>query len=381
MTMREDLAASYTLVVPTYNRPAQLRRLLRYLELCGARFPVLVLDSSAPENRPLNADALASVKLRVRRVEYDSTMPPFEKFGAGTAMVDTPYLSLCADDDIVRVEALAPIVEFLSRNADHSAAHGFYFNFQEQGRASPPWRTTISSLFYRGPSIDAAQPAERLAQLLRRYEALTYAVYRTEVARRAYAESANVASILARELLSGALTVVAGKTARLKVIYYGRSTGPSAGYRNWHPLEWLATDPAGLFGEYAAYRAILLRALAERGATGDEAARLCDLAHLRYLSGFLDAGYLEFALERNLERLAPEKVISEVWRFWNERSARGWRGLARKVLPARRVASGDNRYRFEPAFLYAGPRREVRVTRREIDAIVSCLDSYSTAQA
>lgn len=384
MKMSGDLADSYTLVVPTFNRPQLLRRLLRYLELSDARFGTLVLDSSAPEHKRANADAVASVKLRIRRIEYDPALPPLEKFGSGVAEVETPFLSLCADDDIVVVATLAPIVEFLRRNGDYSAAHGFYFNFQEQGRAGSPWRTTVSSLFYRGPSLDAAEPAQRLARLFQRYEALTYAVYRSEVAAQVYRESRQVESILARELLSGALTVVAGKTARLKVIYYGRSTGPSAGYRNWHPLEWLATDPAGMFREYAAYRAVLVPALTQSAGgamTAEEAARLCDLIHLRYLSPYLDPRHLDFALGKNLERLAPEALVAEVWRFWNQSAARGWRGLARRVLPGRSVASGANRYRFEPAFLYAGPRREVRVTRKDIDDVVSCLDSYSTALA
>src|SRR6185436_6068499 len=99
------------------------------------------------------------------------------------------FLSLCADDDIVLVQSIAPIVGFLAGNADYSAAHGFYFNFEERDRARPPWHTTISSLFYRGPSLEAPTPAQRLAQLFGRYEALTYAVYRSEVAARVYSES------------------------------------------------------------------------------------------------------------------------------------------------------------------------------------------------
>ena len=65
------------------------------------------------------------------------------------------------------------------------------------------------------------------------------------------------------------------------MVYYGRNTNPSLGYRNWHPLEWLATDPAGLF-----------------------------------------------------------------------------------------------RYLFQSGFLQAGPPDEARVTRKEIDAVTSCLSVY-----
>jgi glycosyltransferase domain-containing protein len=374
--MPEDLAAFYTLLIPTFNRPALLQRLLRYLELQSAPFNVLVLDSSSSDNKGRNAEAVASVKLRIRLIEYDSALPPFDKFLQGVGEVDTPFLSLCADDDIVVIPALAQVVGFLRHNDDYSAAHGFYFNFHESAE------TNVTSLFYRGPSLTDPDAAQRLAQLFRRYEALTYAVYRTAVAAAVYTESRNVESILARELLAGALTVLAGKTARLKIIYYGRNTGPSGGYKNWHPLEWLATDPAGMFHEYMVYRGVLAPRLADAARMSiDEALRICDLIHLRYLCPFLEPRYLDFALGKNMQRLASDAIIAEIWNFWNRGALQGWRGWARRFLPGRVVARGHNRYRFAPAFLYAGPRHEVHVTRKEIEAVVDCLNSYSAALA
>lgn len=393
--MPGNLASSYTLVIPTFNRSHQLRRLLRYLERQSAPFTVLVLDSSAPDHKKSNAQVVGSVKLRVQRIEYDSELAPFAKFLKGAEAVDTPFLSICADDDVIVLASLGEIVEFLERNEDYSAAHGFYFNFCEDegaeqaaasaagGRGAKP-ETRISSLFYRGPSLADPAPVQRLAQLLRRYEALTYAVYRTSVAREIYAAAQKVDSILARELLAGALTVLAGKTARLKNIYYGRNTRPSVGYENWHPLEWMATDPGGMFKEYLAYRSVLTRALVARSTTpisDDEALRICDLVHLRYLGSYLHPAYLDFALRKNLEKLPPRETIAEVWKFWNGAAKSGWRAWGKKLLPTRVVVSRNNRYRFDPAFLYAGPRREVRVTKREIDAVVGCLDAFSAALA
>jgi glycosyltransferase domain-containing protein len=390
--MPEDLARSYTLVIPTFNRPALLGRLLRYLELQSARFSVLVLDSSTPDNKSKNAQAVASVDLRIRRLEYDTELSPFAKFLAGTGAVDTPFLSLCADDDIVIVQSVVELVEFLQHNNDYSAAHGFYFNFHENRAPELPGssarksgagsHTNVTSLFYRSPSIADERPVQRVAQLFRRYEALTYAVYRTAVARHVYEESQKVESILARELLAGALTVANGKTARLKIIYYGRNTAPSAGYDNWHPLEWLATDPSGMFSEYVTYRSVLARHIVDRDTRPmavAEALRICDLIHLRYLCPFLQPRFIDFALDKSLERLARREIITEVWKFWNHFALRSWRAKVRKILPTRVVVSGRNRYRFDPAFLYAGPWREVRITGKEIDAVVDCLNSYAAA--
>ena len=389
--MLEDPAGSYTLVIPTFNRPELLGRLLRYLELQSARFSVLVLDSSTADNKIRNAQAVASVQLRIRRLEYDPALPPFAKFLAGTEAVDTPFLSLCADDDIVVVPSVARLVEFLHRNGDYSAAHGLYFNFHEGRARDGPAdaaktgagsHARVTSMFYRSPSIADERPVQRVAHLFRRYEALTYAVYRTPVARHVYAQSQKVESILARELLAGALTVAAGKSARLEVIYYGRNTAPSAGYDNWHPLEWLATDPGGMFAEYAKYRTVLVRDLVspDEGAPAmDEAVRMCDLIHLRYLQPFLQPRFLDFALEKNAERLGRREVITQVWKFWNQPGRLSWRARLRQLLPGRVVVSGRNRYEFAPAFLYPGPLREARRARKQVDAVVDCLNAYAAA--
>jgi len=392
--MLESLARSCTLVIPTFNRPELLGRLLRYLELQSAPCPVLVLDSSAPADKSKNAAAVAAVKLNVTCIEYDPALPPFAKFLEGMRVVDTPFMSLCADDDVVVVPALAEIVDFMERNEDYSVAHGYYFNFLDENhragksdvaadsqKAKPV--TKITSLFYHSPSLNDADPFERLIQFFRRYEALTYGVYRTPVAREVYELAQPVASILARELLTGALTVAAGKTARLKTIYYGRNTGPSARYKNWHPLEWLATDPSGLFGEYMHYRSVLKDYLVRHNAerTEQEVARLIDLIHLRYLIPFLRPDFLDFVLRKNLEKLTPEQMVPEVWKYWNQPPRQGWRARISMLPSSRAVNRKHRRYLFQPGFLQAGPAHEVRVTDKEIDAVVNCLSAYSLTAA
>lgn len=389
--MLETLARSYTLLIPTFNRPDLLGRLLTYLEKQSAGFAVVVLDSSFPDNKAKNADVVSSVTLNIKRIEFDERISPFDKFRAGIEAIETQFVSLCADDDIVVVPALADMVEFLQCHNNYSVAHGFYFNFlgpggdgnqpaagDDFGDRKP--ETRITSLFYHSPSVDDSDPCMRLIQLFRRYEALTYGVYRTEVAKEVHRLVQPMESILARELLAGALSIVAGKVARIKKIYYGRNTRPSAGYENWHPLEWLATEPHGLFREYLAYRALLTDYLAThngRSLSAEEASRIVDLVHLRYISPFLRPDFLDFALVKNLERLPPSQLISEMWQFWNSRGKHGWRALRNKFFANRVIHTSRNRYCFDREFLRAGPPDEVRVTDEEITAVTQCLDAYS----
>src|SRR5262249_61966388 len=71
-------------------------------------------------------------------------------------------------------------------------------------------------------------------------------------------------SILARELLGTALAAVEGEMIRLPCFSHGRSMDSSETYEHWHPLEWFAKDPQGLFCEYRQYRELMTQAVLER---------------------------------------------------------------------------------------------------------------------
>src|SRR6185436_1574729 len=113
----------YTLLIPTYNRPEDLGRLLRFLAAQKADFPVRVLDSSRPEAHEQNRALAAGLALDLRVERFDPAMPPFEKFWRGAEMVETEFASLCADDDLVLAGSIAPLVEHLARHPDCSVAH------------------------------------------------------------------------------------------------------------------------------------------------------------------------------------------------------------------------------------------------------------------
>jgi glycosyltransferase domain-containing protein len=283
----------YTLVIPTYNRPDQLARLVRCLAYQGAGFPVIVLDSSREEVHARNAAACAKSGLDVRVERFAEDIPPWEKFRRGAQTIRTEYSSLCADDDLLVVSAVARVTEFLDGHGDYSAAHGWYFHFHLNGGLG------LTGIAYQGPPIDANEPLARLRSLFSRYEPLTYAVYRTRVMTDALERTREVRSMLGRELLGGAVTVLAGKVMRLPLLYLGRSLGPSGEYVDWHPAEFLLSSPQSLFEEYGRYRAAVLAWLSASGlAAGEREKRIIDLIHLRYLDGYLRPEVLDYLIEQ-----------------------------------------------------------------------------------
>jgi glycosyltransferase domain-containing protein len=392
----------YTLIVPTFNRPRQLSRLLTYLARQQVSFPVLVLDSSDEEANAENRALVAGVALDARHLTYPSSSHPFEKFWWGSQEAQTTFCSLCADDDVVMVEGLPPIVRFLAGHSDFSAAHGLYFTFYDTSHVG------ITSIVYAGDSYDADAPVARLRELFRRYEAVTYAVYRTDVMRDAMQRLQPARSILARELLGGALTVVAGKVARLPIGYYGRSLDPSFTYHHWHPLDFLISSPQALFDDYGTYRQILRQRLAETSEyAGDstDLLKLVDLVHLRYLSEFVSPRMMDYLIEQVVAGTAPAEIMSGVWprlapsdsqalnRLWSSATLRKLRARLAPWLRQHQLRrwlsdqkdqtltsttfSGKSReYRLYPGFLSGLSRSKTPDAAGLIDAIVRAMNVY-----
>ena len=283
----------YTLIVPTYDRPEQLARLLRSLAYQRAPFPVVVLDSSRDEVQARNAAACAKSGLDVRVERFASDIPPWEKFRRGVRAIRAEYTSFCADDDLLVISAVGRLLEFLDRHRDYSAAHGWYFHFHLDGALG------LTGIAYQGVPIDEDEPLPRLHCLFRRYEPLTYAIYRTEVMAEALERGSGLHSMLGCELLGAAIAVLAGKVMRLPLLYLGRSLGPSGEYVDWHPAEFLLSSPQSLFEEYARYRDALLASYTALGHTVTEReGRIVDLVHLRYLGEYLSPEVLDYLIEQ-----------------------------------------------------------------------------------
>jgi len=310
LTAPASLADKFTLIVPTYNRTADLARLLTYLARLRVEFPILVLDSSEPAKHQANEDAVNKSGLNVSYETFDASVSPWEKFWRGSELVRTPYCSICADDDLVLPASLGPIVQYLEAHADFSVAHGWYFTFYNNAHIG------ITSSVYRGASLDHVDPLDRLFAFFKNYEAVTYGVYRTEVMQNVLRDVQGLNSLLAKELLGGALAISQGKVARLPMIYYGRSLAPSQPYSHWHPLDFLISAPDGFYQDYAVYRTTLfncLKTIAYDNYPDAELITLIDLIHFRYLSDYVKPRVMEYLTEQMMARKPKPEIMQGLW--------------------------------------------------------------------
>jgi hypothetical protein len=206
---------------------------------------------------------------------------------------------LCADDDLVVPDGVKRCLEALRSNPQASVAQGYSFSFLCHADGT----MDLGNILYFSSTIDDATPLERVAKLFTRYQAATYGNYRTPILQRIFDTLKPMTSILARELLGTALAAVGGEMIRVPCFSHGRSMDSSESYEHWHPLEWFANDPQGLFWEYRHYRELITQAVLKRPDNSHDAAavrRVLDLIHLRYMAKHAPDGALAFMTEQKM---------------------------------------------------------------------------------
>jgi glycosyltransferase domain-containing protein len=300
----------FTLIIPTYNRPLLLQRLLAYLGKSIASFPILVLDSSEGDCARQNANLVTRSTLKIEHVEYPPTTAPFSKFADGFNRVETRYSALCADDDVILLQGLASAVEFLEAHQNYAVAHGHYFDFTMTSR-----KIVLERWRYADDDSLTGAAANRVLELIRRYRALTYAVVRTDVAAHAFACAAEQKNILEQELLSGLICAMGGKVKRLPVAFYGRRNERITEYANAHPLQRIITSAPMLFSDYRDLSHVALEAFRNHPALREPqlplAKSLLDLYSLRYIFGHVHAPTLDLIIDRKLDCVSDRAILEE----------------------------------------------------------------------
>jgi glycosyltransferase domain-containing protein len=370
----------FTLVIPTYNRPKPLAALLDYLAASRPPCRILILDSSLPQSRIANRELAAEIALNVDYLEFPSETHPFDKFREGVHKVTTEFCALCADDDLVVLDGVERCLDALRANPLASVAQGYSFSFlcRQSGDMD------LGSLLYFNSTIDDAAPLGRVANLFARYQAATYGNYRTPVLARILDTIKPMASILGRELLGSALAAVEGQMIRVPCFSHGRSMDASEAYERWHPLEWFAKDPQGLFTEYTVYREVMAEAVLRRpdNPLDATAVRLVlDTIHLRYLLKHAPDGALAFIAQEKMAG-APFEAYwprAEIHQPLYEAASIGTSAPASVPAIARERYHDGRVYSLHPNFF--APLGANAPSDAAIDELLHGLDHYRLASA
>jgi glycosyltransferase domain-containing protein len=310
--MVKTMTESLTLLIPTFNRPNRLRRLLEYYQRESFTYKVMVLDSSRRESADENEHVIdavdSSIHISYEYVPQETNV--LDKFIYGAEKADSEYIVACADDDFIVSSSIDRCVDFLRQHPDFSAAQGYrvQFGVVRCRGIGPKWEFG-ASLNKQGESLLDDEASRRLLMHLGRYQPTFYAVQ----CRKFFLESLKTADAHSTdhqfgELISSSLLAIWGKIMRFE-IPYDITEVHAEQYSYAYPRRYLAPDE-----EFDAlkrsFQEILVRELAESDGENEKAMK--EVVHRATETYFDNARRKHLSLVQNKhERQAPGKRIRQ----------------------------------------------------------------------
>jgi glycosyltransferase domain-containing protein len=352
-----------TVLLPTRNRAPQCSRQLRFLSENKFPYRIIVLDGS---------DAVAAVDVRAASegiAEYRHFDPFFrmaDKLAAAVTDVETPFVLLIPDDDIVLPHAIEQEIAFLKQNPGFIAAHGYFLGFRDQSGDIDVYDPIGFT-----PSIVDDEPLLRHYNLFRRYQSFYWGVFRTAVFAAAVTAACAMDVVLFRELTVMSTSILQGKVARLSLVHALRGTAPShAALDQSHPLFWFLNDARSFFRNYVRYRDGIARFIRSKGIAvphGVALEQLLDVIHSTWLGREIDVGMMNHQARILLGESLPPIQVAQPWA--------DWRTPEDGDLVHSSARSG-RRYVWRRRVVAAEPVEEIVITPEEMARVERQLDSY-----
>lgn len=226
--IRNDPLDNLTIIIPTFNRNYYLSRLLHYLN-SNSFYNIRVADSSEPEKHQINEEMIKSLFGDSSSYNWSPEKAylsnAYEKILSAIQKVETPYVTLCGDDDFPIMSGIRKCLTYLDENQDYHVVDGKFHSFQANySKKELLWRRA----YMKKETISSDSPISRIENLIRNYQPLSYSIHRTETLYDAISETMKYTDE-ARfgELFSSALPLSYGKYAHLDVDYWCRESNPS----------------------------------------------------------------------------------------------------------------------------------------------------------
>lgn len=263
---------------------------------------LIVLDSSSDKHAADNAASIAELNQSDQLIQYfrySSDIPMAEKIAQGLENVQTPYVSLCADDDIVFPDALEQAIGVLEQDTSVAAAHGIYVSFHVGKR-----RVLQIMREYSGPSIDAPHSGARIFRFCQLYESLFYAVCRTSNLLCVFQSVRSIETLAYQEFFQSLALLIFGKSVRLPILYAGRRSGDAAepDREKWQTYYWFADDRADFLHHYADFQKRMVsfygaNSVDEKTLSSEDFEKALDLAFTIYFSQGCPPAYFHYRLQ------------------------------------------------------------------------------------
>lgn len=273
-----------SVVIPTYNRPNELAKLLKFVgnNFKLSKIHVYVLDGSNTLFAEKNEQLCKDMSLNYHHYGADITY--YQRILDGLSKVGTDTVTLHGDDDVLNQDGFVEAVCFLNDNPDYAIAHGQYIGFDFTANG------VVSSKTYESYSVEHDTPFARMFAFFSSYTAPTfYAVNRTEYLKKAFEElvanDTTFKDYFSAEILVSAIPLLYGKMKRLNSFFQARRFVPP-------PKDKFIVYPKYILDEGFSQRYNLIKKSIIKNV------RLDDIEDLEKISDALDYSFAAFLGQR-----------------------------------------------------------------------------------
>ena len=237
-----------TVVLVTHNRPAFVRRAIKFYSTLPCR--ILLLDSSTRVTDGIDG-VFPSVDYRhVPQFGYQGLRA---KLDYGVQQVTTPYMIFAADDDFIVHDAIQASVSFLESNPDYGMCHGYCLMYL----------TLASSVCYyrRDKKVcedySSERAQDRVIDFMQQYIPPFYAVHRVELLRDWYAVMPENTSFEWQEIGHAYYMLARSKARLLPIPYVVREANYMTSEHNTEVMTTLSASDAKSVSEREAFAELL----------------------------------------------------------------------------------------------------------------------------
>ena len=204
------------IIIPTYDRPVELRRKLHHFHLSNCKIPIRVFDTSSTRVVKKNRSSVKyfSRTLDISYQKLSSKIGYIQKIYIAVAQLKTPYVVVHSDDDFLVIDAVKKCKFFLEQYPDYTNCTGITLSHQK-------YKDKELIFTSKNNVIDKKDPMERAIQNkeLKRKKIVIYNVWRTSELLKVIEPLSLSPYKKYSEIMLGFLSAYAGRTKIINELY------------------------------------------------------------------------------------------------------------------------------------------------------------------
>ena len=232
-----------TIIVPTKNRTRFIKRQLEYYVKSNFTGFIYFGDASDDDIYKKNTEIISQFNSKLKIKHFHDKEKSSEQVTMELAkIVETEYMTLLPDDDLIITSAMVECINYLDKNDDYSAAHGKAYEMTIDYGKDNAFGKLTGVTPYRMVTENSDNPVERIKNFFEYVTNINMAIIRTRVSLGAYEACSGFdyyfSSLIFGELTHGSFVLSKGKIKEVNKAYLIRQVHDKQYFDAMNIIEW-----------------------------------------------------------------------------------------------------------------------------------------------